>query len=275
MRGGDIDVFAPGGRVQAASLVHSPAAGEGVVTLAGGHIGVFADDSLVVNRSRVLAFVPEATQQGSDMVIWSTHGDVDAGRGAKTVRVPSRPIVVTDENAFTTVTERSDMSGSGIGTVGEGDVDLVAPGGTINAGDAGIRVAGNLNLAALHVVNADNIDVEGDAVGLPVIAAVNIGALTSASAASAQATAAAQDVLQRQRSVAREALPSIVTVRVLSSEPGDGASAPSPAPAEQRSGVSGYDAANPVQLVGNGQRFDPAGWAQLTEQERRALRSQR
>jgi hypothetical protein len=136
-------------------------------------------------------------------------------------------------------------------------------------------VAGNLNLAALHVVNADNIDVEGDAVGLPVIAAVNIGALTSASAASAQATAAAQDVLQRQRSVAREALPSIVTVRVLSSEPGDGASAPSPAPAEQRSGVSGYDAANPVQLVGNGQRFDPAGWAQLTEQERRALRSQR
>ena len=275
MRGGDVNVFAPGGRVQAASLVHTPAAGDGVVTLAGGHIGIFADDSLVVNRSRVLAFVPEATQQGSDMVIWSTHGDVDAGRGAKTVRVPSRPIVVTDENAFTTVTERSDMSGSGIGTVGEGDVDLVAPGGTINAGDAGIRVAGNLNLAALHVVNADNIDVEGDAVGLPVIAAVNIGALTSASAASAQATAAAQDVLQRQRSVAREALPSIVTVRVLSSEPGDGASAPSPAPAEQRSGVSGYDAANPVQLVGNGQRFDPAGWAQLTEQERRALRSQR
>ncbi|WP_183027186.1 filamentous haemagglutinin family protein [Variovorax sp. UMC13] len=278
MRGGDIDVLAPGGHLQAASLTRIPAAGEGLVTLAGGHIGLFADDSVVVNRSRILAFVPEATQRGSDMIIWSSNGDVDAGRGAKTVRVPSRPIVKTDVDGMTRVTERSDMSGSGIGTVGDGDVDLMAPKGTINAGDAGIRFAGNLNLAALHVLNADNIQGEGDVTGLPVVAAVDIGALTNASAATAQATAAAQEVLQRERAAARQALPSVFTVRVLgfgSEAPERGGAALQPAPSAAAATAPRYDATSPVRLVGNGQNFESRGWALLTEPERRQLRQER
>jgi filamentous hemagglutinin family protein len=271
MRGGDIDVLSPGGHLQAASLTRIPAAGEGLVTLAGGHIGLFADDSVIVNRSRILAFVPEATQRGSDMIIWSSNGDVDAGRGAKTVRVPSKPIVKTDVDGVTLVTERSDMSGSGIGTVGDGDVDLMAPKGTINAGDAGIRFAGNLNLAALHVLNADNIEGEGDITGLPVVASVNIGALTAASAAAAQATAAAQDVIQRERAAARQSLPSVFTVRVLGfgSEPVPSSDRPNeprtPAPVGAR-----YDAGSAFQLLGQG-ALAPDQRARLPEVEQSRL----
>ncbi|MDT9151097.1 filamentous hemagglutinin family protein, partial [Escherichia coli] len=57
-------------------------------------------------------------------------------------------------------------SGAGIATlnpipqVPPGNVNLIAPLGTIDAGEAGIRVSGNVNLAALHVVNAANIQVQ-------------------------------------------------------------------------------------------------------------------
>jgi hypothetical protein len=56
-----------------------------------------------------------------------------------------------------------------------GNADLIAPNGIINAGDAGIRVSGNLNLAAVAVLNASNIQVEGKATGIPVVEAPNIG----------------------------------------------------------------------------------------------------
>lgn len=267
--GGDISVLTPGGGLQVASLTRSPAAGEGIVTLAGGHIGIFADENVTVNRSRVLAFVPEAVARGSDMIIWSTDGDVDAGRGAKTLRVPSKPLVETDVDGITEVIERSDMSGSGIGTIGDGDVDLIAPEGTINAGDAGIRVAGNLNLAAMYVLNAENIDVKGKATGIPVVAAVNIGALTNASAAAAQASAAAQDILQRERSNARQNLPSIFSVRVLgfgSESPAEGA----PRNKGDSSSILHYNPAGVVQILGAG-ALTSAQMQALTETERRAL----
>jgi hypothetical protein len=215
MAGGDISVFTPGGGLQIAALGATVPDGYGLVTLASGHIGVAAKDDVTVNRSRILSFVPEASKRGSDQIIWSSDGDIDAGKGSKTVRVPSAPEVLTDLDGHTTVREKADMSGSGIGTVGDGDVDLVAPKGTINAGDAGIRVAGNLNLYALQVLNADNIQVKGESKGIPVVAAVNIGALTTASAAASQAAIAAQDVVQRERAAARQAMPSVFTVRVL------------------------------------------------------------
>ncbi|WP_411886827.1 filamentous haemagglutinin family protein, partial [Polaromonas sp. YR568] len=199
MSGGDINVLTPGGGLQVASLGATVPAGYGLVTLGSGHINVFAKDDVVVNQSRILSFVPEASKRGSDQIIWSSRGGIDAGKGSKTVRVPSAPEIVTDLDGNTVVREKSDMSGSGIGTVGDGDVDLVAPQGTINAGDAGIRVAGNLNIMALQVLNADNIKVKGEAKGLPVVEAVNIGALTNAGAAASQAAMAAQDMLQRDR----------------------------------------------------------------------------
>lgn len=226
MSGGDINVLTPGGGLQVASLGAVVPAGYGLVTLGSGHINVSAKDDVVVNQSRILSFVPEASKRGSDQIIWSSRGGIDAGRGSKTVRVPSAPEIVTDLDGNTIVREKSDMSGSGIGTVGDGDVDLVAPQGTINAGDAGIRVAGNLNIMALQVLNADNIKVKGDAKGLPVVESVNIGTLTNAGAATSQAAMAAQDVMQRERAAARQNLPSVFTVRVIGfgNEPMEGGS---------------------------------------------------
>ncbi len=270
MAGGDVNVLTPGGGLQVAALGATVQPGYGLVTLASGHINVFAKKDVVVNRSRILSFVPEATRQGSDQIIWSTVGDIDAGRGSKTVRVPSAPEVLTDVNGNTIVREKSDMSGSGIGTVGDGDVDLVAPLGTVNAGDAGIRVAGNLNIAALHVVNADNIQVKGEIKGLPPAATVNIGALTNASAAAAQASAAAQDVLQRERAAARQALPSVFTVRVL----GFGNEPPAGVPSS-RGGPGGspaaYDPKGAVEVLGQ-MDLGAAEMGQLTATERRNLR---
>ncbi|WZB64473.1 filamentous hemagglutinin family protein [Achromobacter xylosoxidans] len=83
-------------------------------------------------------------------------------------------------------------AGAGIATlnplpeVPRGDVDLIAPLGTIDPGEAGVRSSGNVNVAALHVVNAANIQAQGNSSGVPVTAAVNTSALSSASAASAR-----------------------------------------------------------------------------------------
>ncbi|QNK65733.1 filamentous haemagglutinin family protein [Variovorax sp. PAMC26660] len=275
MAGGDIDVLTPGGGLQVAALGATVPDGYGLVTLGSGHIGIFTRDDVTVNRSRILSFVPEATTRGSDQIIWSSKGDIDAGKGSKTVRVPSAPEVLTDPDGVTVVREKSDMSGSGIGTVGDGDVDLVAPRGIINAGDAGVRVAGNLNLIATQVLNADNIQVKGESKGIPVAAAVNIGALTTASAAASQAAMAAQEAVQRERSAARQAMPSVFTVRVL----GFGSE---PLPAEHKGGSESlppagglqrsvrYDPDSAFQVLGQG-TLTPAQRARLTETEQRRL----
>ena len=55
----------------------------------------------------------------------------------------------------------------GVGGFEPGDVDLIAPEGTVDAGDASIRVIGDLNVAALVVLNADNIQVEDEVTGVP------------------------------------------------------------------------------------------------------------
>ena len=130
-----------------------------------------------------------------------------------------------------------------------GDVDLHAPLGTIDAGEAGIRVSGNINIAALHVVNAANIQVKGESNGIPAAATVNT-ALASASAASSAAAGAAQESVQRAQQ-SRQNLPSVISVQILGygDEPAAGATPPSP-----RGGAPGsrYDSASAVQILGAG-----------------------
>ncbi|WP_213285445.1 filamentous haemagglutinin family protein [Bradyrhizobium sp. sGM-13] len=167
MAGGNVEVLTPGGGLQVAALGKEAPSGYGLVTLGYGDINIFARNNVVVNRSRILTF------GGGDEIIWSTVGDIDAGRGAKTARVPSAPEVQTDIDAVTRILEKADISGSGIGTivgftgVEEGDVHLIAPEGTVNAGDAGVRVSGNLYIGALFVLNANNFQVSGEVKGLP------------------------------------------------------------------------------------------------------------
>ncbi len=83
------------------------------------------------------------------------------------------PKRVYDNYGNVTLSPQVPSSGAGIATlnpipeVPAGDIDLIAPLGTIDAGEAGIRVSGNVNLAALQIVNAANIQVQGSSIGHP------------------------------------------------------------------------------------------------------------
>jgi filamentous hemagglutinin family protein len=269
--GGDISLMVPGGR----ALVgvdggFTPAEGSGLLTQGEGDINIYAKGSLLLGQSRIF------TTFGGNILAWSAEGDINAGRGSKTTVVYTPQRRVYDDIGLVSLSPTTPNTGAGIATLNPipqippGDIDLIAPLGTIDAGEAGIRVSGNVNLAALHVVNAENIQVQGKAVGIPVTAAVNVGALSNASAAASQAAVAAQDVMQRERSAARQAQPSVFTVRVL------GTGQEAPAPAATQGGAAGkgqqvgYNPDGVVQVLGAGV-LTAAQQQALTESERKAL----
>ncbi|MDR3416946.1 MAG: filamentous hemagglutinin family protein [Nevskia sp.] len=200
-QGGDVDLLAPGGSVvvglpnppgSLAGIKQSTSGGQvtvpaaanlGILVLSTGAIQGFADQNFTVNQSRVL------TLEGGNIILWASNGDIDAGRGAKSASAAPPPVIETDANGNVFVNPLGAVSGSGIGQlvdtpgVQAGLVNLIAPKGDVNAGDAGIRVAGNLNIAAVVVIGADNISVGGTATGVPVSEAGALsGALSGASA---------------------------------------------------------------------------------------------
>ncbi len=218
-RGGNINILGPGGRVLAGSVVATsvqaarrtyqgfnlynaysqffqqnssnvdlnasirsiPAGGEGVLTLRGGDINTFTDGSFLLNQSRLF------TEQGGNILMWSSNADLNAGQGPKTsANFP--PIVVhVDDDGVVTVDELGGVTGAGIAALqstadsSKANVFLLAPRGTVDAGDAGVRVSGNLSVAARFVANADNFKVGGTTIGIPTIQAPDVGGLTTAS----------------------------------------------------------------------------------------------
>ncbi len=213
--GGSIDMLAPGGQIVVGVQGEVPPASAGLVTQGQGDIRLFSDGSLLLGLSRVM------TTFGGNIQAWSARGDINAGRGAMTSVQYTPALRVYDQWGNVTLSPQAPATGAGIATlapiaeVPAGDVDLIAPLGTIDAGEAGIRVSGNVNLAALQVLNAANVQVQGESNGLPVLATVNVNALTSASAAASSASQAAQDVMRKTQDDARRNRPSEISVQVL------------------------------------------------------------
>ncbi len=226
-RGGSIEFMAPGGDVivglsnTPAVLVNTGNDVLGMLTVADGNIRGFSRGSILVNQSRIL------TVGGGNMLLWSSEGDIDAGKGKKTATAVPPPVIKVDASTGKVTQElQGAASGSGIGALSTGgikpgDIDLIAPRGAVNAGDAGIR-AGNLNIAAQVVLGANNISVAGTSTGTPVADASAVSATTSGSTSQgddvSKATAALSQNLSdaaRTADEVRKIKPTFISTEVI------------------------------------------------------------
>lgn len=198
LAGGDVSIAVPGGLVNVGLANPPPTLATrepyqlGIVAQRAGSVRIFTNDDVLVNQSRVFTLL------GGDIAIWSTFGDIDAGRGSKSSVSAPPPGVLVDANGQVTLNFAGAVAGSGIRTivtdeaVEPGDVDLIAPQGIVNAGDAGIGSAGNLNIAAAQVVGLDNIQVGGVSTGVPAETGGLGASLASVSAAASSSSSAAE-----------------------------------------------------------------------------------
>jgi filamentous hemagglutinin family protein len=228
--GGKIEFVIPGGALRMANIAATPsqtgqpaytgdqgnALRAGVLTTDGGEINVLAHSDVILNQSRLL------TTKGGNVMIWSSYGDIAAGKGAKTSISPQYFSYNIDNWARLDREPAGLPTGAGIGTLAtqEGvppaDVDLVAPAGVVDAGDAGIRVSGNFNVFAIEILGTDNIDVGGVTTGLPVPPAAPPTSLDvgDAAAKSNAVDQALEDANRRVRRNSSVLSPSLIEVRV-------------------------------------------------------------
>ncbi|MFA6113752.1 MAG: filamentous hemagglutinin family protein [Sphingomonas sp.] len=233
--GGSIAVMAPGGSLKLANIAALPeqvgqppanngrgdATRSGLLSVNGGEINVFTHDSAIVNQSRIL------TAKGGNIFIWSSYGDIAAGKGAKTSITPTFFDYTLDGYFLMNRTPVGLPSGAGIGTVASvpgapvADVDLIAPNGIVDAGDAGIRVSGNFNVFAVQILGTDNIDVAGIATGLPLPPAVPPIQLDDLSAKSNDVRKTIESAIEGARRNATVKSPSLIEVHVTGYGKGD------------------------------------------------------
>lgn len=161
-----ITMLTPGGAVNAGEVGASGQSANnlGVVTVAGGDIAAITKNDFLVNQSRVFSL------DRGDILLWSSEGDIDAGRGAKTVSGAPAPVLRLDPLTGRLFLDTSgSFTGSGIAVLNEdSDLDLYAPSGAIDAGEAGIRARGNVFIGAVVVRGADNFQVGGNVAGSPI-----------------------------------------------------------------------------------------------------------
>jgi len=257
--GGDITVLAPRGEIQV-GLTAPPsdfsyalptyplwALNFGIVTEKGGNINLYAASDVTVNQSRVF------TLEGGDLTVVSLNGNIDAGKGAKTVQAIQPPSIVYDVYGNATIEPYAASTGSGLAALHSiagvplGNADLIAMNGFVDAGDAGIRVSGNLNIAAVAVLNAGNIQVGGRATGVPTIDVPNVAGLTSAN----NTAGAAAKTDTSPASTGKSDQPSIIIVEFLGFGGGD-----TDAESDQKRGKPQdkrtYNTNSAVQYVGAG-----------------------
>src|SRR6202012_3591279 len=122
-QGGNVSILGPGGQALVGSTSAPPeivnsaggvTAGPGtmgILTLEQGNIDNFTDQSVLLAQSRIF------TEQGGGMTIWSSNGDINAGKGAKSSADIPAPIYVCDINHYCTVDARGEVTGAGIATL--------------------------------------------------------------------------------------------------------------------------------------------------------------
>ena len=273
--GGDIALIGPGGNifVGANATDNSSPNQEGVLTLQGGSILTYTDQSVIVDQSRIF------TEQGGDVDMFSANGNLNAGKGPKSSAAYPPLTLIWDVDGYTRVNPAGLVTGAGIGALlsvpGQdpslSNVDLVAPRGTVDAGAAGIRVAGNLNIAALFVVNAFNIQVGGASVGVPTAPSADVGALTTGNNAAGAAAKSAEAPTQPQNADQ----PSIIMVEILGfgGASGDAPPAQQPDDKRRRNGApQTYNQNGNVQVLGFSTLTD-SEMTDLTEAEKQAIRN--
>ncbi len=220
-RGGDVSLLAPGGSVKLGSNnAGNSAINNGILTEYGGNISIFVHSDVDVGTSRIF------TLRGGNEIIWASTGNIAAGISSKTIQSAPPTRVLIDPQSGDVQNDLAGLStGGGIGVldtvagVMPGDIDLIAPIGTIDAGDAGIRSSGNLNIAALQVLNASNIQTGGTSTGTPAASAAPVSApsstTTSESANSASGLAQSSRDQNRNGGNGDNVMPSLISVEVL------------------------------------------------------------
>jgi hypothetical protein len=225
--GGDVSILAPFGDLTVGvELTGNSAQDQGVLTEAGGQISIFVNRNVNVGTSRIF------TLRGGSEVIWASEGNIAAGASSKTVQAAPPTRVVIDTQTGSVKTDLAGLAtGGGIGVltsvagIAPGDIDLIAPKGFVDAGDAGIRVSGNLNIAAVQVLNSSNIQVSGASAGVPaapVSVSVSAGAMSVASSTtSATVGVGGESTKQTKTTTPKEEVLSIISVEVVGYGGGD------------------------------------------------------
>ena len=213
LAGGTIDLLVPGGQIDV-GVANPPSSGSntkppselGIVAQGAGNVDIYSLGDVNVETSRIF------TLGGGNVLIWSNNGNIDAGNGAKSSLSLPPPTYGVDSAGNVILVFNAAVAGSGIRTIQTsaaepaGNVDLIAPVGTVNAGDAGIGAAGNINIAAVSVVGASNINFGGQATGVPAAVSGLTASLSGAAATAASVSTTATTSLE-QNATSEQAAP--------------------------------------------------------------------
>ncbi len=201
--GGDINLLVPGGLINAGLATTGGGFSKtpdqlGIVAVRSGDVNIYLDKDMMVNQSRVFAL------DGGDIMVWSQHGNIDAGRGAKSALAVPTTQVSYDSNGNVKIEFPAAIAGSGIRNaaaspgVKPGSVTLAAPQGVVIANDAGIESAGDIVIPGA-VSGRDNISAGGSKVGDLNIQPPAISSAI-ANAGNASGNAAGQDLSEATQS---------------------------------------------------------------------------
>ena len=195
--GGDIDLLAPGGSLNVGLAtppdsfgITKASADLGLITqTVGDDIRAVLAGDLDVNESRVVS------ADRGDILVWSSDGDVDAGRGSRSALAAPGNTFQFDENGMVTVSAPAPVEGSGIQALTSdanqpaGEVTLAAPSGVVDAGEAGIK-GGKINIAAPETRNSGRIS----GTSVSGVAATSVGVSASVAGAGGAAGGATKGV---------------------------------------------------------------------------------